>query len=120
MDYRLLRQLVRSVLRSTTAEDESETARNGPLSTKAEWHTVGIGAGFGFLTGSAYVLASPALAEPVVGLAVVVLLAASGYRAGADPPIARNLLRQVRKELPYYLVSFALGLLPWLPAVMPA
>lgn len=107
------RRLVRWLGRVTTADDESESPWNGPLSTKAEWHAMGIGGGLGVLTGAAILVAGPTTAGPVVALAVVVIAAAIGVRSSTDLAIPDRYIHQIRKEVPYYLGAYAAGVLPF-------
>jgi len=85
-------------IKQAGASSESDTDRNGFLSHKAESHALGIGFGLGFIGGKRGNL------RYVGGLLAVIL-----YGNRGDTTLSGDLVTDVRKELPYFLVGVVCG-----------
>lgn len=112
----MIQRLIAFITRTSTATEESDTEYDGLLSTAPEWHAVEYGLGLGFLTGLA-LLVRPELGAMLASTSAGVVLEAMHRDAPGRLPIARRYIKQIRRELHYYLGAFVAGVAPWVPFV---
>lgn len=111
-----LRRFVQALRKYSSATEESDTAYNGLGSYSVEWHAVEYGLPLGLMTGLAFVL-DPRLGGTMATISIAIVLEALGRRAPVDVPIPKRYIVQIRRELHYYLGSWALGFVPFVPLV---
>lgn len=113
LDLARVLDFIRTVSSRTTDKGASYI---GFLSNAAEWHAIQYGLPLGAMTGLA-LLVSPEHASALAIVSFNIVLAALGVKSDTDAGIARALLRQIRRELHYYLGSWLVGIAPFVHIV---
>lgn len=112
----MIRRLIRLIRRYSTATSESETDYGGFGSWAGEYHAIEYGLPLGLLTGLTMLL-DPRLGTSMATLSAGIVLEAMHRDAPSKIPLSKGLLRQIRKELHYYLGSWAIGFAPFVPLI---
>lgn len=113
----LINRVIAFIRATSAATDESDTEYDGMLSYTWEWHAVEYGLPLGVLTGLSFVFLGTDAGTTMLSVAVAIVLTAVGERSPKDAPIPMRYIKQIRKELHYYLGSFLVGIAPFLPFI---